>query len=377
MLKTIPNVFYPQNGGLESSVNITPSSDDIQDKIDLVRENLSHAEKSLLTNSKEIQRLSRLVKENGKKILEALKDNDESKILADTNLLAGLEVIVKFDGSRPTYLIVDNQVDLHSVSSGLYWNDSITISSEMLKRVIPNVGRINIEKDGLPFAGTGFLIHQNLLVTNRHVLQEIGWRDRDKNQWVIDDTAEVDFSHDQSRITSSLRKIKKVLFAGNNSVSNRLINHSINDIAVLELESHDFEVEHPFLLFNKESIETKDIYIMGYPALPNLNDYELTLLEQLFQGEFGRKRLAPGLIMDNCEALPPWSFTHDATTLGGNSGSVVIYVNHENIAAGLHYGGNLNEPRRNYAHYISMLEDTDGFTNKTLRESLSEFNLYH
>jgi hypothetical protein len=64
----------------------------------------------------------------------------------------------------------------------------------------------------------------------------------------------------------------------------------------------------------------------------------------LFGGRFGVKRLAPGIAHQPLGSLEGdsrrWVFGHDATTLGGNSGSPVIaWLNRGNSGFGLHFAG--------------------------------------
>ncbi|MEX2025948.1 MAG: lipase family protein, partial [Pirellulaceae bacterium] len=118
------------------------------------------------------------------------------------------------------------------------------------------------------------------------------------------------------------------------------------------------------------------VYTVGYPGPPRQFLYPPTLLEQLFQSTYGCKRLAPGELVTPQSPLFNWTLAHDATTLGGNSGSVVLVLGDEMVAAGLHYGG---KPQlgttlgENWGHVLgSVLDETDGFHPKTLRETLKE-----
>ena len=68
---------------------------------------------------------------------------------------------------------------------------------------------------------------------------------------------------------------------------------------------------------------------------------------------------------------------NDATTLGGNSGSVVLVAGREHIAAGLHYGGRGGEPRENWGHILGLvLDEPDASAPPTtLREQLKKFGV--
>jgi hypothetical protein len=73
--------------------------------------------------------------------------------------------------------------------------------------------------------------------------------------------------------------------------------------------------------------------------------------------------------------IPNWTTAHDATTLGGNSGSIVLVIGRENAAAGLHYGGRRSTPRENWGHILGLTLDKTGQSGKTLRECLNEYHV--
>ncbi|MBO0720270.1 MAG: hypothetical protein J2P41_05575, partial [Blastocatellia bacterium] len=117
------------------------------------------------------------------------------------------------------------------------------------------------------------------------------------------------------------------------------------------------------------------IFIVGYPGNPGYSPYTPTLLESLFQSTFGYKRLAPGLVIPSQVAVSEWTVTHDATTLGGNSGSIVLVAGREHIAAGLHYGGR-RDPSENWGHILGLvMNQTDGHSAKTLQQYFEEFGV--
>jgi endonuclease G len=75
------------------------------------------------------------------------------------------------------------------------------------------------------------------------------------------------------------------------------------------------------------------VAVIGYPAEDGRRNEPL-LMRQIFGDVFGVKRLAPGQVMDTAGE---W-LTHDCSTLGGNSGSVVLDLG-TGRAVGLHVGG--------------------------------------
>src|SRR5262249_5762358 len=121
----------------------------------------------------------------------------------------------------------------------------------------------------------------------------------------------------------------------------------------------------------------QEVYIVGYPGRPQVGSEKPTLLEKLFKQTFGCKRLAPGVVTVTPQDLPDsprdWTTGHDATTLGGNSGSAVVVVSREQIVAGLHYGGTRKAPAVNWAHVLGLtLNETDGASSTTLRDLLKQ-----
>jgi hypothetical protein len=80
--------------------------------------------------------------------------------------------------------------------------------------------------------------------------------------------------------------------------------------------------------------------------------------------------------MTSQQSVHTWTLAHDTTTLGGNSGSVVLVKGREHAAAGLHYGGRWAEPRENWGHVLAAVLDTPGLgSDKTLREHFAEWGV--
>lgn len=113
------------------------------------------------------------------------------------------------------------------------------------------------------------------------------------------------------------------------------------------------------------------IFIVGYPGNPGTSGNALSLLEQLFKSTFGCKRVAPGLVTRATTSMPKsprhWTVGHDATTLAGNSGSVVLVLGRAN------YGGRSSEPRENWCHVLGLtLNETDRKSEMSLRDRLEQ-----
>ena len=89
----------------------------------------------------------------------------------------------------------------------------------------------------------------------------------------------------------------------------------------------------------------RDIAVVGFPAEDPIGSGSIAAARRLFGGIYGVKRFSPGQDRGRCRTAPGPS-AHDATTLGGSSGSVVIDLE-TGGALGVHFAGALE--RANYA----------------------------
>jgi DNA/RNA endonuclease G (NUC1) len=123
------------------------------------------------------------------------------------------------------------------------------------------------------------------------------------------------------------------------------------------LETEGLPESHPALQLTIEAPEAfagQDVAVIGYPAFDPRNN--VSLQNRIFRGVFNVKRLQPGTIVGRGEVKSYESrvnaMTHDASTLGGNSGSVVLHVGSGQVVA-LHFAGRYLEA--NYAVPASEL----------------------
>jgi hypothetical protein len=124
--------------------------------------------------------------------------------------------------------------------------------------------------------------------------------------------------------------------------------------------------------------EGTSLYTIGYPGPPNIQALQKDsdkIFDMLFKKTYGCKRLAPGKVLSGPRNNQELKLSHDATTLGGNSGSVILVNSTENIASGLHYGGDLEDPRENWGHVLGNVLNMQNADNKTLRECLDTFKV--
>ena len=316
----------------------------------------------------------RIVREGGE-ALRMLAGNDGRALGANPPALEGLEAIVRTDGSRPSFLIRDGEVDRASSPIGS-WGDALSVSDAQLRKAIASVGRIDVPGSSVGFQGTGLLVGPDLIITNRHVLQVIGQEQPDGSWRLFPDVA-VDFGHEfKARSTVNRRRLKQVLFCGSRAIVPTAIDHTKLDLALIELEPAGASGQTPFALQVSPtawSNPSATIFTIGYPGNPPPFAYAPTLLDQLFHASFGYKRLAPGELISPQSSTAAWTLGHDATTLGGNSGSVVLVFGNEGVAAGLHYGGRPTLPAENWGHKLEKaLGETNGRSSISLYEILQK-----
>jgi 3',5'-cyclic AMP phosphodiesterase CpdA len=349
----------------------------IDDRIGSTRAALHEIVKNHLGDSAVLHEIADRIANEGHSALRDLGRGEPINPASAERVFSALEVIVRADGSRPSFMVRNGAVDLTTSPAGA-WKDQIVASPD-LEAGISCVGRIDLPDGAQGFVGTGFLIHPDLIVTNRHVLQAIGRSDV-SGVWTLEPQASIDFGHEfRARNSVSPRPLKRVVFCGSRAIVPSAIDHRKLDLVVIELQSVP-EDQRPLRVLGFDispdwASPEAFVYTVGYPGNPGLGE-PLSLLELLFQSTFGCKRLAPGTIQTAQSAVAPWTLAHDSTTLGGNSGSVVLRPGREGVAAGLHYGGRRLDPRENWGHILGLvLDEPDSPSGKSLRDVLNAFGV--
>lgn len=203
---------------------------------------------------------------------------------------------------------------------------------QRIDKVIPSIGRVEvIGHPSVPYGGTGFVVGPKLLMTNRHVA-EIFTKGLGQRNLVFKPglSTAMDFKREVIGTTPELVSVAKVVMI-----------HPYWDMALLEVNG--LSASHPVLPISVRSpteLEDRDVVVIGYPAQDWRNDQELQ--NQIFAGVFNVKRLQPGKLKI-VRAIESFgrdvdAITHDASTLGGNSGSAVIDVLTGEVVA-LHFAG--------------------------------------
>jgi Trypsin-like peptidase domain len=249
----------------------------------------------------------------------------------------GLEAIIR-RFTRPVYLV--QQSTFQPPADG--FPNSKEIGSRLerartrIENAIPSTGRIDVRNHRLSWVGTAWMVGPTVAVTNRHVAEEFARMEvgaftfrRTFGGRVV--RATVDWRHEYLQPEESRFQVEEVLW----------IEPDISaDVALLRLakQGDDGEALPPAIeLMSQEELQAAAVggwmAVIGYPAPDRRNDAEDQ--QRIFNGIYGVKRIAAGRLT---AIAPDGVVHHDATTLGGNSGSVVLDMA-TGKAAALHFGG--------------------------------------
>lgn len=287
-------------------------------------------------------------------------------------LQAAAEVVVHTDGSAPAFLLKDGAILFESSPDEL-WRGRLEAAAADLTPLFGSIGRIDIRHPNKSFAGTGWLVAPDLLMTNRHVVQEfVDFDSDDVPRIIAPRDPHVDFGHlFGSDAPVNRRPVTDLLFCGATPVPQFGIDHAALDVAVLRLGGAQGSTSAPLSLGlgSHLALPQTEMVVIGYPAA--LGDPEALgtvsetdrVMKLLFAGLWGLKRLAPGHLRPGPVADPvagKRTLAHDASTLGGNSGSVIVGLGSLPLVTGLHYGGRWGGARTNWGHPLAAVLDEPG-----------------
>ena len=258
--------------------------------------------------------------------LEKLAGNRHQEITP--NEMFGLEAIVMKE-NRPVVFVRGNSYD----DVGNPWSSLNTPEVKTrLSSLFPLIGRIELPTSTLvPYAGTGFVVGKGLIATNRHVAEEfsrglgltIQYRGGDA---AIDFKRQVDTPEDDHTAYLTVRGVEMI--------------HPYWDMALLQVDGLPTDKMLRLAVRSPEELVNHNIVAVGYPAPDPRNDVELQ--NKIFGGVYYVKRLHPGVVRARAKVQSfeneVNAMTHDASTLGGNSGSAIIDVDSGEVVA-LHFAG--------------------------------------
>ena len=241
------------------------------------------------------------------------------------------ETIVR-PSARPVLAIRDNRVTTEFLGpDSEIWKARIDGAKAVLDIVTPSIGRVELKNNAdFSWVGTGWLVADDIIVTNRHVAREFGRGTPDGFVFRVGvnggpQSAQIDFLEEFDRSGSLEFTIDSILW---------IATPTEPDVAYLRVRrpAANRRLAAPIPL--AETVAPDDFVVtIGYPARdPRVPDQRL--VERIFGDVYEKKRLAPGQVTD----VGPDELQHDCSTLGGNSGSPVINLR-TGEAVGLHFSG--------------------------------------
>lgn len=285
------------------------------------------------------------VEENTGLQLEMLSDKVAPELpafVAETDTGFSFErIIISEAGARPVARIVDDKVTASFLGENAGenpWGDVLMEAADKINKAIPAIGRIELKNGDLPWCGTGWLIKEGILVTNAHVAEIFARLDGQSAAFVFRPglrtgpvQPSIDFKQEEGSDTKNVHPITEVLY---------IAPPGEPDVAFLRVvPAHPgAALPSPVPLARTVAGEGSTIVAIGYPA-KDRTIRDQRLVTRIFGADvFDKKRLAPGkLTQVNGDRLQ-----HDCSTLGGNSGSVLLDLN-TGEAIGLHQGGYMND----------------------------------
>jgi hypothetical protein len=280
------------------------------------------------------------VLENGVATIDAL-EAEGSEVSLDRASEEGLEAVV-FQLARPAIFMHDGDFE----DPPPPWDRILEPFRAMISAASTRVGRI--ELDGLPqlpYAGTGFLVGEDVVMTNCHVAVLFAQTDT-HGRWT--------FKPDFGASISMVDDPDPLHFANplpGFDVTDLIGVHERLDLALLRVEptARGNALPEPLTVAAQDPgpLARRKLFVIGYPMFDP--DADRDLLDLIFGDDFNVKRLQPG----NAMATPPGAtpvitpcsdagiedvMFHDASTLKGNSGSAVFDLELGKVV-GLHFSG--------------------------------------
>ena len=242
---------------------------------------------------------------------------------------------------RPVLAVVGGAAQLEfKDSESEVWRTRLQASSAQLQRAAGAVGRINVtDRPDVPYVGTGWLVEKDAIVTNRHVAR--GIRPEGPRRFHVQERA----AAQADQVCRSISSKKPAGLTNSRSRSSRSSTSKTTTGRTSRCcawaSRGDRRSPRRSRSPRRRRTPTQQVAVMGYPGRDSRAP-DAQLVQSIFGDVFDKKRLAPGQLTEaKADVL-----LHDCSTLGGNSGSVVLDLA-TGQAVGLHFAGRFLET--NYA----------------------------
>jgi hypothetical protein len=249
-------------------------------------------------------------------LLEAAANGLERIVRNDTlglnnEELLGLECVLLLYG-RPAVLI--RQGSLGSVPP--YWN-LLEDQREDIELAARGVGRIELlGHPEFDWAGTGFLVNDNLLLTARRVAELFLENRGGSWQFRPGLTTWMNYRSDYQRVSSAGYRVRSVAGV-----------HDRYDLALLEVERPQVNgtAPTPLALASEPptSLDGRDVYLIGYP-IRDARRNEPEAIARIFREVYNVKRVQPGRLRGGFRYQDVELLRHDCAPLGLNTGAPLL-----------------------------------------------------
>jgi endonuclease G, mitochondrial len=258
--------------------------------------------------------------------------------------------IVENIGLRPDDALAESIVELFDRPTVFVTHDDFDLPAEpgiasrlerartLIKPRLASIGLVEVFDGSVKWpVGTAWMVADGVAVTNRHVAEKFAALDeagkpvfltdfRNRNYQVT-----VDFAEERGSNAEKEIRVEDVIYVARAADGGA-------DLALLKL-APDPRLPRPIPLLASDLEPGAWVAVVGYPQPDERIPQEGREVEEnYFGGVYGVKRLSPGEIDAVQGQAPTWVLAHDATTLGGNSGSVLIDLA-TGSAAGVHFKG--------------------------------------
>lgn len=305
---------------------------------------------------------------------------------------ATTEAIVLLTG-RPALRIVKGMIDPDDPQLG-EWAASLGPARNALKPLFDAVGRIDVKTpDGQVHIGTGTVIGKGLVMTNRHVVDVFAEplpAAGGKQRFLLNGDVSICFD-EAARDDARRFAVKGIVTAGRQRIG-PFVDLAKLDVAILDVETTNKAGKALPKAAGRAPLMTgagakSNLIVAGYPAPPpreaaidpDTGKVSTAIWDrffELFGDDYSMKYVSPGRILNQPGTVSGdavgWAFSHDATTLGGNSGSAVLSLHAPYGVGGLHFGGEVL--RQNLAHDLATVAAAAG--NKPGLIDLSAFGSF-
>jgi len=246
------------------------------------------------------------------------------------------EELVIREVDRPSLLVKNGQPEQ---TQDRHWAALLEEASHggWLLPAIEAVGRI--DNRDLGHVGTGCLVRKDVIVTNAHVARELATRTvvgNTRYRLVTEASPTIDFGledgEESQHRSADVFRIVDVLHVD-----------ATLDLAFFRIEAVATRTPLRFTPASLPTAGNEEMAVVGFPAAPPrslLSKEERAKVKRVFGSKFGVKRLAVGKVFPSpVESSRPAGsyFAHDASTLWGSSGSLVLHLA-TGRPLGIHFG---------------------------------------